>query len=232
MSSTPPLQREVPKITCMPLPEFNKSNLESVRGAFANVPQTMLGQAWRDQIETDFAPATVKTAWHGHSLHVFAELSDRDIFNQATGNNQRAWELGDVFEIFLKAPGGERYVELQVTPENKQLQLAYANTAALEKARATGSIQEALIPGTAFSSTTWVEPLNQRWFVLALIPLALVSGTETLGLSDPWRFSFSRYDYTRGRPAPVISSTSPHSEPNFHRQQDWGIMRFSSPDVV
>jgi hypothetical protein len=43
-----------------------------------------------------------------------------------------------------------------------------------------------------------------------------------------WRFSFSRYDYTRGRVAPVISSTSPHAKADFHHQQEWGILRLAS----
>jgi hypothetical protein len=41
-----------------------------------------------------------------------------------------------------------------------------------------------------------------------------------------WLFSFSRYDCTRGLAVPVISSTSPHAAPSFHRQQEWGTLRF------
>jgi hypothetical protein len=47
--------------------------------------------------------------------------------------------------------------------------------------------------------------------------------------SAEWLFSFSRYDYTRGRGEPVISSTSPHAAPAFHRQQEWGRLRFRHP---
>jgi hypothetical protein len=41
-----------------------------------------------------------------------------------------------------------------------------------------------------------------------------------------WRFSFSRYDYIRGRREPMISSTSPHARPGFHRREEWGTLIF------
>jgi hypothetical protein len=61
--------------------------------------------------------------------------------------------------------------------------------------------------------------------VLAAVPAAL-AGADTGSLSgSSWRMSFSRYDYTRGSSAPVISSTSPHAAPSFHRQHEWGRLR-------
>jgi hypothetical protein len=62
--------------------------------------------------------------------------------------------------------------------------------------------------------------------VLALIPVASVCEHVRPLAGSEWRFSFSRYDYTRGTDAPVISSTSPHAEPSFHRLQEWGMIRF------
>jgi len=41
-----------------------------------------------------------------------------------------------------------------------------------------------------------------------------------------WHFSFCRYDYTRGRPEPVISSTSALAQPDFHRLAEWGNLKF------
>jgi hypothetical protein len=81
-----------------------------------------------------------------------------------------------------------------------------------------------LISGDAFRSTVWVE--GGRWVVLAEIPASLVCGAPTPLPGQRWRFSFSRYDYTRGRAEPVISSTSPHPCADFHRQEDWGLLLF------
>jgi hypothetical protein len=81
-----------------------------------------------------------------------------------------------------------------------------------------------LLPGDAFRSKVWVS--GDRWQVFAGIPASLVSGGHTRLSGSCWRFSFSRYDYTRGNPEPVISSSSPHARADFHCKQDWGFLNF------
>jgi len=183
-------------------------------------------QSWLTRPEADFAPAEVCTGWRDESLWILAELTDRDIVTRATGHNQRFWELGDVFEVFLRAEPVEAYLELQVTPDNHRLQLRYANRAALDRARASGRLDEALIPGEAFRSTTWIGP--GRWTVLAEVPASVVNSAPGPLAGQRWRFSFSRYDYSRERAEPVISSTSPHPRADFHRQEDWGFLIFEA----
>ncbi|MEI8343284.1 MAG: hypothetical protein WCH43_17320, partial [Verrucomicrobiota bacterium] len=41
-----------------------------------------------------------------------------------------------------------------------------------------------------------------------------------------WLASFSRYDYSSAEAPPVLSSTSPHAEVSFHRQQEWAELLF------
>jgi hypothetical protein len=62
----------------------------------------------------------------------------------------------------------------------------------------------------------------QRWEVAAEIPLDLICEASRPQSGSRWLFSFSRYDYTRGREKPLLSSTSPHTVLNFHRQEEWG----------
>jgi len=129
------------------LPGFNGTDLESVRCGFHAAPPCHLRQTWQAKESERFTPAVVRAGGRHNSFLVYAELVDTDIFTQASGLNQRTWELGDAFEIFLRPEGQAAYVEFQVTPNNQRLQLCYANTAALERARQTGSMAEALIPG-------------------------------------------------------------------------------------
>jgi hypothetical protein len=157
---------------------------------------------------------------------VFAELTDIDIHSAATALNQRMWELGDTFEMFLRPAGQEAYVEFHVTPNNQRLQLRIANPEALRRARAANVIDEFLLPGDVYYSATWVQPEHRRWFVFADIPAVVVCGTTEVIAGSRWHFSFSRYDYSRGSGEPVISSTSPHAEADFHRQQEWGLLEF------
>lgn len=233
MSNKPasPAPNEVrgPTLLCRPLPEFDTANLDSVCLAFECATACPLGQAWQTTKSERFAPAKARAGWRIRTLWVYAELTDADIFTRASGLNQRLWEMGDAFEIFLRPEGQQAYVEFQVAPNNQRLQLRYSNRAALDRARETSNLDSVLLPGEAFQSRTWTEPARSRWHVLAQIPAKSLSGSETSLEGCRWRFSFSRYDYTRGCDEPVISSTSPHPQADFHRQDDWGILEFVAP---
>lgn len=215
-----------PKLVAVMLPDLTGADLKGVRNAFQACPPCHLRQTWQAEQSKRFAPAEVRAGWRQDSFLVYAELTDVDIFTQAAGLNQRTWELGDAFEIFLRPEGQETYVEFQVASNNERLQLRFANAAALDHARKTGSLAEVLILGEAFRSRTWVEVQNSRWHVLAEIPAQVVCGSNAPLAGSRWHFSFSRYDYTRGCGEPVISSTSPHAEANFHSQKEWGEIQF------
>ena len=82
----------------------------------------LMQQGWLDSREADFLSAEIRVGWTPSRLIVLAKIPDRDIFTQATGPNQKMWELGDVFEMFLKPEDRTDYVELHVTPPNFRLQ--------------------------------------------------------------------------------------------------------------
>jgi len=227
LEPTAPPSRQTPVIRCLPLPAFDDRDLGAVCGAFAAAAPCPLGQAWRVAVEPGFAPGHVRTGWRENSLRLFAELTDHDIFSNATAMNQRMWELGDTLEIFLRPAGQAEYVEFHVTPNNQRLQLRIPNTEALRRAQTANVFDEFLVPGNVFHSVTWVQPGNQKWFVYAAIPAIAVCGQARLTAGSRWCFSFSRYDYTRGGGGPVISSTSPHAVADFHRQQEWGLLNFT-----
>jgi hypothetical protein len=215
-------------IKCLPLPAFNAGDLESVCEVFQPATRHALGQAWLEKEEHDFAPAFVRTGWRGNSLLVFAELIDFDIFNAATALNQRAWELGDAFEMFLQPADQPAYFEFQVTPNNQRVQLRFTDSSVVENVRRNKLMESVLITGEAFCSRTWIQPDVKCWYVYAEIRAKELFRQAGSLQGRQWRFSFSRYDYTRGRNQPVISSTSQHTEPDFHRQQEWGVMSFES----
>ena len=215
-----------PRLKCGELPVFDADNLAAVCAVFAPMTGSELRQAWLPKPEPNFAPATVRTGWRGNSLLMFAELEDADIFSRATGHNQRMWELGDVLEIFLSLENFASYVEFHVTPNNYRLQLRFPDTATLRRAQAENRFEHLLLPDGVFHSRAWVQPENKKWFVLAEIPAVVVGGAEASLPGVRWKFSFSRYDATRGRTTPVCSSTSPHASSDFHRREDWGTLIF------
>jgi len=87
-------------------------------------------------------------------------------------------------------------------------------------------LAEALVPKIAFQSWTWVLPGTRSWQALVEIPAAAVLDRSGALPGSQWHFSFCRYDYTRGHPEPVISSTSALALPDFHRLAEWGTLNF------
>jgi hypothetical protein len=186
----------------------------------------VLQQSWLAKPEPGFEPGTVRAGWHNDSLVLLAELKDTDIYTHARYPNERLWELGDTLEIFLRPLGQAAYNEFQVAPNNLRAQLRFANAAALLSARKHDAFEDVLVPGDHFSTRTWVQPDMGQWYVLLEIPVRTVGDQPHSLKGSEWLFSFCRCDYTRGRPAPVLSSTSVHAQPDFHRQVEWGTLRF------
>ena len=222
-------------IPCKPLPPFAAGDLAAVRAAFRDAAPIRLGQAWLDAPERDFAPGVVRTGWRDDALLVFADLSDADVFTRATRHGERFWELGDTLEIFLQPQPGQAYAEFHVTPNNLRLHLRFATPPSPRPGAAGDPFEVSLVRDEDFGSRTWTDATRRAWCVLAEIPAALLpapggrrvgsSGPTPAGLAESlWRFSFGRYDYTRGRTQPVISSSSAHSEPRFHRPEEWGTL--------
>ena len=187
-------------------------------------------QAWLAQPEPDLLPARVRAGWSADALIVEAELSDADIFNPVTEFNQTAFNNGDVFEIFLRPEGQEPYFEFHVTPTNQLLQLRFANAQQVRQLPPTGTLDERLAANkiwkSRITSSVRVDAAAQRWFVSAAIPFAMVVETGTMLPGTRWFCSFCRYDHSRGRSKPVLSSTSPHAECSFHRQAEWRPIEF------
>jgi hypothetical protein len=216
-------------LECRPLPPLAADDLGAVRTAFKEAKGIQLQQAWLSKLEKDFTPGIVRVGWRANALLIFAELEDADIFTRATADNQRMWELGDAFEMFLQAADSQTYSELHVTPNNRHLQLRFPDTQTLRRAQAANSFDAFLQSGPVFSSRTWVE--SRKWFIYAEIPALAICGVNRPLAGTQWRFSFSRYDYVRGRSEPIISSTSPHPVADFHSRQEWGTLHFVSPAV-
>jgi hypothetical protein len=182
-------------------------------------------QTWLQVPQQEFAPGLVFTGWKEADFFVFAELIDVDIFTFAKEHQQRLWMLGDTFEIFLRHPDQEAYFEFHIAPNNLRLQLRFPDAGAAARVGRSKQFEEVMMERDAFISRTWVKPEIQRWFVLARIPGRLLDQKDNLSGSQ-WSFSFCRYDYTREQNVPVISSTSPHRRPDFHRQYEWGTICF------
>jgi hypothetical protein len=215
-----------PEIICPELPEFKSTDLDAVSKAFRDAPVCRLRQTWRSEPESSFLPGIVRVGWQEQTLMVFVELKDAEIFTFARYPNERLWELGDVFEIFLRPMMQPAYGEFQVAPNNLRMQLRFADSAMAEQARQSHSFGGAVVHDIAFTARTWVLADYCRWYALVRIPVPSIWDHPAPLPGSAWCFSFCRYDYSRGRVEPVLSSTSAHAAANnFHCQADWGTLR-------
>ena len=187
-------------------------------------------QAWLPQPEPDLLPASVRAGWSQDALIIEAELGDRDIFNPITEFNQTAFNAGDVFEIFLRPENQQPYFEFHITPGNQLLQLRFADAQQIRQLPSAGTLDDRLAANkiwkSRITSSVRVDAPAQRWFVSAAIPFAMVVETGPMQPGARWFASFCRYDHTRGQSKPVLSSTSPHAQCNFHRQDEWQPLVF------
>jgi len=180
----------------------------------------LYGQPWLPQPEHDFAPGSVAVGLTGNELVIRAVLTDVHPMQDLFALNVPAFMQCDAFEIFLGPADEKAYYELHVTPSNSILQLYFDGTEA-EK-----TLEERMVAKQLFSSRTELTP--EGWSVEARIPLkGLFPGDH-----PEWLLSFGRYDYTPGRPKPVISTTSPHTVCSFHRKHEWRRVRLADLTVL
>jgi hypothetical protein len=204
---------------------------DSVTTAFRDAEKLVLHELCADQPSSDFRPSWVRTGWREGELWVYAELEDEDIFNPVQEFNAPFFLNGDVFEIFLKPAEQAAYCEFHVGPTNQKLQLRipsaedFLNPNRERPFPATWCIHSPVI-----ESRVRICPSENRWYVVAIIPYPLVDATGMPQAGASWSFSFCRYDCARGNPTPVCSTTSPHTQRNFHRQQEWGTLVFTRGD--
>ena len=215
-----------PCLSVKPMEAVDLESWSRIAGAFTEAMVVESQQAWLAKPEPEFRPMRVKTGWTREALYVYAELEDVDIFNPEKRFNEPSFMSGDVFEIFLRPCNQESYVEIHVTPENQKFQLRIPSAREFAEPRAKPGIPPEWFLDRVIESRVRINAEAERWDVAVEIPFAMVCEVFLPRAGDRWLFSYSRYDYTRGREKPVLSSTSPHVVLNFHRQDEWGGLRF------
>jgi hypothetical protein len=183
-----------------------------------------MGQAWLPRESPLFQSGSVSMAWEPDALTVFAHLPDLDVFSTSRLDGQELFRLGDVFEIFIRRGDSEEYLELHVSPNGHHLHLRWSEEK-FRRYRARVPLQEFKADPRAFSSRVEILENEKAWSVLIRIPSEIFTDGQALRQGDRFTVSFSRYDVDRvgerGRRTPVLSSTSPHKEANFHRHREW-----------
>lgn len=221
---TPPNSHSVP-LPCPELPADPSGDWIALDDIFSGAPLLEFRQHWRASAEALFQPGTVRLGWRGDSFFYLARLQDSHPHTTATARNQRLWLLGDVLELFAGIHGDPAYIECHTAPNGQLLQLLWPNADALAAANTipTGITPYLRVDDRAtFSITT----TPSGWSVLGSIPARILSPTQGIHGST-WDINFGRYDRTPGLSSPILSATSPLTEPHFHRRAEWTTIRFA-----
>lgn len=180
-----------------------------------------LRQSWLQALEPRFQPTSARMAWSSGDLWIMAEMQDDHARNLSDADQQNAWELGDVFEVFLLPEKSPHYAEIHVTPENRRLGLRFRPGDADWIARGKQRIdQHKTFPLARLTSATWKT--RRGWVAILRIPWTSLGCRHAVA----FRYSLCRYDASPAHP-PVLSSSSPHKQAAFHRIADWGSARIS-----
>jgi hypothetical protein len=177
------------------------------------------GQSWLPGLEAGFQPGEVRVFRTERHLVVLGTMTDAAPANSSRGLNAMHFRKGDVFEVFLKPPGGEAYWEIHVTPEGETYQVRIPSAVEFQSRRKeAGTIEELvkpylLEPPAARCLARRVED-RPGWDAAVFFPLPAESSGE-------WRVSGCRYDHPAGGGEPVLSSISPLTRRDFHHQPDW-----------
>jgi hypothetical protein len=168
--------------------------------------------------------------WDDDALYYAGSMTDAELRSYGTKRNDTLWD-GDVFELFFK-PSAEKpeYFEFQANPRMLVFEMAFP-----KRGDYGGKFSEAPILGNkavVALDGTLDQPGDRDlgWTVEGRIPWsAFANGKAKPKPGDEWFFALCRYDYGPQGTKPVLMSSAPLTQPNFHRYEDYGKLRFEGP---
>lgn len=207
---------EIPQLAGLGGPDW-----EDIGQMFDGTPSLAFQQGWLDEPVADFRGGEVRVGWRPDALCVLARLDDDCVFSQASADGQQLWNLGDVFEIFVRDLADEAYLELHTAATGHRMQLKFESAKVIDLLRDRSiRFEELVVKDALFQSKVRQTPGG--WEVFATVFAGALGGLEA---GKRLLVSFSRYDYRDLETPPVLSSTSAHREINYHRQQEWREVR-------
>lgn len=183
-----------------------------------------LGQPWTRSLDQGFRPCEVRLSWTPAALLVEANLADDEVFTKATADNQKMWELGDVFEVFLQVEGRREFVELHVVPNGFRVHAHLPGPRGMATPTSEPLAFESMLVSPVGFTAKAVKT-KSGWRVSERIPAAIL-GLDAFRPGQDLRISFCRYDGSPGG-EPVLSTSASHPVISFHRPDEWAKIRLA-----
>jgi hypothetical protein len=209
---------------CPKIAEYEDGDWEAISRAFSGALVLEFGQSWLDHPEPAFRPGSVRVGWREDRFLFFTDLRDEEISTSASGRNQPLWQLGDVLELFAGVKDHPAYVEYHTAPNGKILQLLWPDAEALGTFTGIEDLSRFTVTDDRAVSLTRI--VDGGWQVYGELPTSSLPGAVAPLAGQIWQISFGRYDYDMSG-APVLSSTSPITQPSYHRRHEWREIEFT-----
>ncbi len=176
--------------------------------------------------------------WDEQGLYFAGVMQDTDLYAVVTKHDGNTWD-DDVFELFLKPPGGftdplrkgKPYYEFEINTLNTTFDLLFDGT---------GDQKRDFIAGIGREKFTWKTAVHLTgtlndgaagdgsWSVEGFLPwsdFAPTGGRPSAGAV--WTGIFARYDFPSSGKDPVISASVPMTaDKGFHEPTRWMAIRF------
>ena len=190
-----------------------------------------LKQSWLAEPSEDFLPGVALLYASSEGLDIIVTLMDKTIFSEATGFNQKTWELGDVVELFAGIPGFPAYWEIHVTPNDHRLQLQWTAADFDSVRKSERQIEEFHITEPDFiTSSVSIDEDSHRWSTHIFLPWKSI-GIASNPSSLTFEIAICRYDASPGKKEATLSSTANLTKPSYHRRHEWTTLTLDIPEI-
>lgn len=168
--------------------------------------------------------------WDDEAVYYAGVMTDSEVRAFGSHRNDTLWD-GDVFELFLKPDAARlEYFEFQANPRALVFEMAFAARGKRPEHYEDGPILGNKAVVVVDGTLDHPGDKDRSWTVEGRIPwsaFALTGAKPKPG--DSWLFAICRYDYGPEGTKPVLMSSAPLTQPNFHRYEDYGTLRFEGP---
>lgn len=192
-----------------------------------------------DKADTTSAKAAL--LWDEQGLYFAGVMQDADLYAVVTKHDGNTWD-DDVFELFLKPPGGfadqqrmgKPYYEFEINALNTTFDLLFDGTGDQKRDFIAGIGREQFQWKTAVHLTGTINDGADRdtaWSVEGFIPWSDFAPTGGRpNANDMWTGIFARYDFPASGKDPKISASAPMTaDKGFHDPARWMVIRFVMP---
>jgi hypothetical protein len=191
--------------------ELSPSGMENCREWDTASPVALAGFGGAPVQDTE-----VRVLWNKNWFFFTFDCSDHSVISPGSRDGLDHFRLGDTVEVFIARSGAKDYAEIHATPAGRKTAYFFCDyREAAGQPSAAGKIR---VAATA---------TPQGWRAFLAVPRDLFGcGAD----ADEYEIFFGRYDYEAEGGKPVLSSYPAQrgDKPDFHRREDYAIMRLKS----